>query len=360
VTLLAEVAAPDSLGPLLFANHNPNYGLDFEHERELQAVTAARAIEELVGRRRLHVVVAGDFDATPDAASGRIGVAASRWRAPASAIGTPGRASTPAIRATPSHLTTRCCPRGPGRRGAAGGSITSWCAASTTGPPWTSRRARASSTSRSRASGRPITSASSPTWPSRRGRQLSSPDPPGGCSLGGQAAGEGEAAPPLLTRLQQILDIRVNRVQRASSTPASPTPTARATGWLSAPSWVGTLLLSMGGAMLAAPMVLPLLWWAARTTGRGPRGRRAPGCPGGRQGRLGRCLPDGWRAATLHLGAAGAVGGSDRVADAGHHRDGPARSGSVARPAGCRQPQPSPRAGSRRSRPRPQGRSLPR
>jgi hypothetical protein len=36
---------------------------------------------------------------------------------------------------------------------------------------------------------------------------------------------------------------------------------------------VGTvlLLLSMGGAFLAAPVVLPLLWWAARTTGRGVR-----------------------------------------------------------------------------------------
>jgi hypothetical protein len=33
---------------------------------------------------------------------------------------------------------------------------------------------------------------------------------------------------------------------------------------------VGTLLLllSMGGAILAAPVLLPLLWWAARTTGR--------------------------------------------------------------------------------------------
>jgi endonuclease/exonuclease/phosphatase family metal-dependent hydrolase len=71
VTLLAEVAAPEPVGPLLFANHNPNFGLDFEHERELQAVTAARAIQEFVGRRRLHVVVAGDFDTTPDAASGR-------------------------------------------------------------------------------------------------------------------------------------------------------------------------------------------------------------------------------------------------------------------------------------------------
>jgi hypothetical protein len=33
----------------------------------------------------------------------------------------------------------------------------------------------------------------------------------------------------------------------------------------------GLLLLSMGGAILAAPLVLPLLWWAARTTGGGIR-----------------------------------------------------------------------------------------
>jgi hypothetical protein len=31
------------------------------------------------------------------------------------------------------------------------------------------------------------------------------------------------------------------------------------------------LLLSMGGAILAAPVLLPLLWWSARTTGRGVR-----------------------------------------------------------------------------------------
>ena len=36
---------------------------------------------------------------------------------------------------------------------------------------------------------------------------------------------------------------------------------------------VGTVLLlgSMGGAILAAPVVLPLLWWATRTTDRGVR-----------------------------------------------------------------------------------------
>lgn len=69
VTLLAEVLAPDPVGPLLFVNHFPSWQLAYEHERELQAVLAARLIEELAGRRRLHVVLAGDLDADPDASS---------------------------------------------------------------------------------------------------------------------------------------------------------------------------------------------------------------------------------------------------------------------------------------------------
>jgi endonuclease/exonuclease/phosphatase family metal-dependent hydrolase len=71
MTLVAEVLAPDPVGPLLFVDNNPNFQLDFELERELQAVAAARFIEELVGGRRVHVVLAGDFDAYPDAASVR-------------------------------------------------------------------------------------------------------------------------------------------------------------------------------------------------------------------------------------------------------------------------------------------------
>jgi endonuclease/exonuclease/phosphatase family metal-dependent hydrolase len=62
-TLIAEV------GELLFVNHLPSWQLDFERERELQAVTAAVAIEQRRGDR--HVVVCGDFDADPDAASVR-------------------------------------------------------------------------------------------------------------------------------------------------------------------------------------------------------------------------------------------------------------------------------------------------
>jgi endonuclease/exonuclease/phosphatase family metal-dependent hydrolase len=70
-TLLAEVLAPDPVGPLLFVNHLPSYQLGFEIERELQAVAAARFVEELIGWRSMHVVLAGDFDADPDAASVR-------------------------------------------------------------------------------------------------------------------------------------------------------------------------------------------------------------------------------------------------------------------------------------------------
>ncbi|TDD93404.1 endonuclease/exonuclease/phosphatase family protein [Actinomadura rubrisoli] len=70
-SLVAEVRAPDPIGPLLFVNHFPNWQLAYEHERELQAVAAARAIEGRLHDGPMHVVVAGDFDAAPDAASMR-------------------------------------------------------------------------------------------------------------------------------------------------------------------------------------------------------------------------------------------------------------------------------------------------
>jgi len=56
---------------LLFVNHLPSWQLSFEHERELQAVPVARFVEELVARRDRHVVLVGDFDADPGAASVR-------------------------------------------------------------------------------------------------------------------------------------------------------------------------------------------------------------------------------------------------------------------------------------------------
>jgi exonuclease III len=46
--LVAEVLAPPPLGPLLFVHHKPNWQYGYERERELQAVTCARFVEELV------------------------------------------------------------------------------------------------------------------------------------------------------------------------------------------------------------------------------------------------------------------------------------------------------------------------
>jgi endonuclease/exonuclease/phosphatase family metal-dependent hydrolase len=70
-TLIAEILAPAPIGPLVFVNHLPSYQPAFEHERELQAVAAARCIEDLVAGRDQHVVLAGDFDADAEAASVR-------------------------------------------------------------------------------------------------------------------------------------------------------------------------------------------------------------------------------------------------------------------------------------------------
>ena len=68
-TLVAEVSAPEPYGPLVFANHVPSWQLQFEHERELQALAAARFLEDLAGER--HVILAGDFTSDPEAANVR-------------------------------------------------------------------------------------------------------------------------------------------------------------------------------------------------------------------------------------------------------------------------------------------------
>jgi endonuclease/exonuclease/phosphatase family metal-dependent hydrolase len=68
-TLVAEVVAPEPIGPLLFVNHFPNFQLDFEYERELQAVATARFVEARVRNNNQQVVMVGDLDADPSAAS---------------------------------------------------------------------------------------------------------------------------------------------------------------------------------------------------------------------------------------------------------------------------------------------------
>ena len=67
--LIAEIAAPDPVGELIVVNHFPSYEPPYEHERELQAVVVAHAIETLVAERPRHVILAGDLDADPEAAS---------------------------------------------------------------------------------------------------------------------------------------------------------------------------------------------------------------------------------------------------------------------------------------------------
>jgi len=68
-TLVAKILAPDPFGTLLFVNHLPNWELEFEYERELQAVVVGRFIEERLAQENTHVVLVGDLDADPYAAS---------------------------------------------------------------------------------------------------------------------------------------------------------------------------------------------------------------------------------------------------------------------------------------------------
>jgi endonuclease/exonuclease/phosphatase family metal-dependent hydrolase len=56
-------------GRVMFVNHKPSWRVHLEHERELQAVRMAAAIEKMVDGRDLPVVLAGDFDARPETAS---------------------------------------------------------------------------------------------------------------------------------------------------------------------------------------------------------------------------------------------------------------------------------------------------
>jgi endonuclease/exonuclease/phosphatase family metal-dependent hydrolase len=71
-TMVAFVDAPEPFGELLFANHVPNWQMNFERERELQALAAARHLEDLVVTRHpQHVILAGDFTADPHSASVR-------------------------------------------------------------------------------------------------------------------------------------------------------------------------------------------------------------------------------------------------------------------------------------------------
>jgi endonuclease/exonuclease/phosphatase family metal-dependent hydrolase len=68
-TLVTEILAPVPWGRVWLANHLPSWQPRLEHQRELQAVVAARALERLAAERPGHVVVAGNLDADPDSTS---------------------------------------------------------------------------------------------------------------------------------------------------------------------------------------------------------------------------------------------------------------------------------------------------
>jgi endonuclease/exonuclease/phosphatase family metal-dependent hydrolase len=70
-TVIVEVDAPPPFGRVLMACHGSSWAWWAERERELQALAAARRIEELVVDDPAHVVVGGDFNATPDTTSMR-------------------------------------------------------------------------------------------------------------------------------------------------------------------------------------------------------------------------------------------------------------------------------------------------
>jgi endonuclease/exonuclease/phosphatase family metal-dependent hydrolase len=68
--VVAEVLAPPPLGPLLAVHHRGTYHLQLEGIREQQALATARFVEDLLaGRDDVPVVLLGDLNAAPDAAS---------------------------------------------------------------------------------------------------------------------------------------------------------------------------------------------------------------------------------------------------------------------------------------------------
>jgi endonuclease/exonuclease/phosphatase family metal-dependent hydrolase len=70
-TLIAEIDVPTPFGRVLVVNHLPCWQLAYEYERELQAKAAGTFIEDLIGGRQIHVILAGDLTDPPDSASVR-------------------------------------------------------------------------------------------------------------------------------------------------------------------------------------------------------------------------------------------------------------------------------------------------
>lgn len=67
--LAVEIEVPSQVGRTVFVNHPTSFQLTNEVERERQAVAVAGFLERLVAAEPAHVIVAGDLNACPDAAS---------------------------------------------------------------------------------------------------------------------------------------------------------------------------------------------------------------------------------------------------------------------------------------------------
>jgi endonuclease/exonuclease/phosphatase family metal-dependent hydrolase len=67
--VVARVHAPDPVGTMFIAHYKPTWVPADESARERQAVRAARELNRLLDRQLLPLVLAGDFDAPPEAAS---------------------------------------------------------------------------------------------------------------------------------------------------------------------------------------------------------------------------------------------------------------------------------------------------
>jgi len=68
-TLVARIDVPQPVGPVMFVNHATAFELTREVDRERQAVVVAEYLEREVAARPSHIIVAGDLNARPDAAS---------------------------------------------------------------------------------------------------------------------------------------------------------------------------------------------------------------------------------------------------------------------------------------------------
>ena len=127
--LIAEIRAPPPFGPMLVVNHFPDYQVDHELERERQTVIVARAIEAIHAAKPMHVLLAGDLDAEPDAASLRFLAGKQSLDGPSVCYrnawdclhpGEPGHTFTPVNPLAPEdwplrridHILVRCGPHG--------------------------------------------------------------------------------------------------------------------------------------------------------------------------------------------------------------------------------------------------------